>query len=173
MDPYIGTILLLPYNFAPYGWAFCDGSSLPINGNETLFTLLGTQYGGDGQNNFNLPDLRSRVPIHFGQGSGLPNYALGATGGNESSTVSVNQLPSHSHSVSTSSAEGNTRDPSNALLSKESAGIAAPYSSTGTADVVLGPSTGAVGSGNSHPNIQPYLALNYCIATQGVYPTQN
>jgi microcystin-dependent protein len=168
-DPYIGELRLFPYNFAPRGWAFCQGQLLSIAQNTALFSLLGTTYGGNGQTTFGLPDLRGRVPISSGQGPGLSPYALGQTGGVESVTLTTPQLPAHNHSVNASSS-ATSKNPSGAEPAFTGGG-----SSYGTAnDLTMSPSMiGNTGGSQPHPNIQPYLTLNWCISLVGIYPSRN
>lgn len=165
MEPYVGEIRLLPFTFAPLGWAFCDGSLLTIAGNEVLFNLIGTTYGGDGQTTFALPDLRSRVPMHLGSGS-----TLGQSGGVETVGLTTAQMPAHGHALSVSGS-GTTSSPVGVHPGLGPGG-AAPYgAATGAlaADAV-GSSTG---TGSAHANLQPYLGLSYCISLFGIYPTPN
>ena len=122
MDNFLGSLLLVPYNFAPAGWAFCNGQLLPIAQYTALFSLLGTTYGGDGKTTFALPDLRGRVPVSSGQGVGLQNYNIGQTGGAESETLGVNQLPSHNHSVNTVAGPATAPHPSNQFLASSTQG---------------------------------------------------
>jgi microcystin-dependent protein len=170
-DPYVGEIRIFAGNFAPQGWAICDGSVYSIAQNEVLFALLGTTYGGDGQTTFNLPDLRSRVPIHQGNG-----YVIGQLGGTENVTLITAQLPAHNHAVQSSSAHGNSSSPAGALWATDGTGVAAPYrkpASGGTA-VALHPATvGNSTGGQPHENRQPVQALNYIIALFGIFPSQN
>jgi microcystin-dependent protein len=170
-QPYVGEIRMFGGNFAPMGWAFCDGSLLPISENETLFSLIGTTYGGDGQSTFALPDLRGRVPIHMGSLPGGSTYILGQNGGTESVTLVLAQLPAHNHLVE-SSTQGNPQfDPNNAAPSS-----AATNLYRGSQDTPIGFSSQAVGpTGGSQPhdNIQPILTVSYIISLFGIYPTQN
>jgi microcystin-dependent protein len=167
VDPFLGEIRLVAFDFAPKGWAACDGRLLPINQNQALFALLGTQYGGDGKTTFALPDLRGRVPVGAGQGAGLSNYPIGSTGGDESVKLAVGQLPPHAHPVRASSGAATTKDPAGAFPAKGGAYAAAQNAKMNTA--MLGKS----GGGQPHENRQPYVALNYIIALQGIFPSQN
>ena len=169
-------------NFAPAGWMFCEGQLLPISENETLFNLIGTTYGGDGQSTFALPDLRGRVPVSAGQGNGLSNYVLGQKSGSESTFLSVNQLPAHTHVVSgalnVKNAAGNSRTPVGNVLANVAGGGAAPYSTaapdnTMAASGVVSGTAGITGSNQSMPLIQPYLTLNYIILLYGIFPSRN
>lgn len=170
-QPYVGQIALVGFNFAPVGWAFCDGSLLAISENTVLFQLIGTTFGGDGQQTFGLPDLRGRVPVHMGQGGGLSSYVLGEEWGIENVTLTVNQIASHTHvfSPGASSAEPTTDRPDNAYPS-----AGGYYSSGATGGVTMpAPTAANAGGGQPHSNIQPVLALNFIIALFGVFPSQN
>ena len=172
--PYVGEIHLFAGNFAPVGWALCNGQLIGIVSNTALFSLLGTTYGGNGMTNFALPDLRSRVPLHRGQGPGLSQYDQGQIGGVESVTLSALQLSSHSHAINISGANGTTTNPQNASYATSSTG-AKQYSSPGNAGATVGMAPGMLaptGGGGTHNNIQPTLALTYIIATQGVFPSR-
>lgn len=180
MDGTLGEIRLFAGNFPPKYWAFCDGSSQQIGNYDTLYALIGTTYGGDGQNTFNLPDLRGRVPVGTGQGIGLANITLGQVGGTETTTMSINQMPAHNHGTLASSIAipavkgvGNTASPSNNVL----AGLALAYTtldSDSTLKVQSTPITMAsTGSSNSFSIVQPYLSTNYIICMQGIFPSRN
>lgn len=173
-QPYVGEIRMFAGNFAPAGWAFCDGQLIPISENDALFTLLGTRYGGDGQETFALPDLRSRVPIHFGQGSGLSNYILGENGGVESVTLTTQQTPTHNHAVLTTGAAsaitpgGNVLAPVSAppaVVNPLLYGSDAPLVALNAATVV------PVGGSQPHENTQPTLGLNFIISLFGFFPS--
>jgi microcystin-dependent protein len=171
-EPYLGELRIFAFNFAPKGWAMCNGQLLAINQNQALFALLGTYYGGNGTTNFALPDLRSRVPLHVGQGSGLSSYAMGDKVGVEAVTLLLNQLPAHSHAVNASSGPANTSDPAGAFPANTAAVGANSYSNA--ANVTMNPNMIIpAGGGQPHTNIQPYLALNVCIALLGIFPSQN
>jgi len=170
-SPFVGQIAIVGFNFAPVGWAFCDGTLLPISEYETLFNLIGTTFGGDGQTTFALPDLRGRVPVHVGQGSGLQSYQIGESFGVETVTLNVNQIPSHTHAFSpgASSAEETTNRPNNAYPS-----AGGYYSTSPTTGVTMpAPTVANAGGSQPHTNIQPYLALNFIISLFGVFPSQN
>lgn len=170
-QPFIGQIMIGGFIFPPQGWAFCVGQILPISQNTALFSLLGATYGGDGRTTFALPNLQSRVPLHFGQGTGLSNYDLGQTGGVESVTLTPDQLPAHTHAAQATSAIGNTPSRGGTIWAKP-AGNDAVYS-TGAATQNLSPNAiGSVG-GQPHENRQSFLALNYCIALQGIFPARS
>lgn len=166
-DPYLGEIRLLSFGFAPRGWAACDGAEYPINSNQALFALLGTTYGGDGQTTFALPDLRGRVPVGWGEGS---MRGPGQTGGEETHTLTVGEIPTHVHLVRASSAdEGGTDNPTDSFP-----GGAADLYHSAESMTPMHPGTVAVaGRGTPHPNMQPFLALHFCIATQGIYPPKD
>jgi microcystin-dependent protein len=170
-EPFIGQIMIFGGNFPPKGWAFCDGSLLPIAQNSALFSILGVMYGGNGTTTFALPDLRGRVPIGMGQGLGLSNYVEGQAGGQEFHTLVANEIPVHTHAVTVSvSNEANTpqnRPGGNVL------GAANIYDLPASADASLGGvSAGAAGGNQPHENRQPYLAVNYIIALVGIYPSR-
>jgi microcystin-dependent protein len=166
-DPYIGEIRMFAGNFAPAGWAFCEGQLLPISENDALFTLIGTTYGGDGESTFALPDLRGRLPIH--QGSG---FTLGVQGGAEEITLTVDQIPAHSHPLFASTANGTSPNPQGNVPAQTPTGIA-PYiqdvPSAGMAAGAIGP----VGGSQPHTNFQPYLCLSFIISLYGIFPTQS
>lgn len=169
-DPFVAEIRIFPFNFAPKGWAFCDGQILPLSQNTALFSLLGTTYGGDGKSNFALPNLEGSVPLHPGQGPGLSLFDLGQTGGVETVTLLESEIPSHSHGLLTSNQPG--EDPSGAGEALARSVGASLYQTNANANLVaLDPAAAAPAGGNQpHNNMQPYLTLNFCIALQGVYP---
>jgi len=169
-DVFLGSLLLVPYNFAPNGWMFCNGQLLPISQYSALFSLIGTTYGGDGVSNFALPDLRGRVPNSAGQGPGLANYNLGDTGGAENTTLSSSNMPAHSHLMNTVSSPGSSSHPPNQLLASDTGGS---VYSTAASDSTL--AQNAIGqSGGSLPFsiLSPYLTLNWIIALVGIYPSR-
>lgn len=171
IQEYLAEIKLFACDFAPQGWALCNGQLLPINQNTALFSLIGTWYGGDGQVTFALPDLRGRVAIHQGQGPGLSSYSVGQRAGEEAHTLTLDELPAHAHVARASSTVGNGVGPTGRVPARNAAQVP-QYAAT--ANTVL--ATGAistVGGSQAHPNMQPYLSLNYCIALQGTYPSQN
>ena len=153
-------------NFAPAGWMFCEGQLLPISENETLFALIGTTYGGDGQDTFALPDLRGRIPIHQGNG-----FDLAETGGVEEIMLTVNQLPEHSHPLLASGNVGTLGNPSNNLLS-ESPSVK-PYNAQAPAAAMAPQAITAVGGSQPHTNFQPYLCMNFIISLFGIFPSQS
>jgi microcystin-dependent protein len=180
-EPFIGTIVPFGFHFAPQGWAMCNGQLISIAQNTALFALLGTTYGGNGQTTFALPDLRGRVAIHRGQGPGLSNYDQGQVGGQESPTLLVTQIPAHNHTVAgqmaVASTAGTTPDPTGNILAAPASSIpqyAAPAAATGTsaAGTITG-ATSIAGGSQPHSTLQPYLTLNYCIAMEGIFPSQN
>ena len=173
-DPWLGEIALVAFNFAPVGWAMCNGQLLSIAQNTALFSLLGTTYGGDGINNFALPNLQSRVPLHFGQGAGLSPYVLGQVVGAEGVNLQIPQMPPHSHSYSpqASTAGGGSLSPAGALWAA-SANADAIYQKGASNTTMGAQSIGNTGGGQPHENRQPLLALNYIIALQGVFPSRN
>jgi len=171
-DPFVAEIRIFPFNFAPKGWAWCDGQILPISQNTALFSLLGTTYGGDGKSTFALPNLQGSAPMHPGQGPGLSLHDLGETGGSETVTLLESEMPAHSHAWQASNAEGISQTPVATLLAGGVGGIAqyaappSPGSLTPLADNALTPA----GGDQPHNNMQPYLTLYFNIALQGVYP---
>ena len=156
-------------NFAPVGWAFCDGSLIPISENDALFNLIGTTYGGDGQNTFALPDLRGRVPVHQGQGQGLSSYIIGQYSGVETVTLTTSQIPLHSHVPQGNSAASNSSNPAGMFWGASSANayISAASANASVNATALGPGGGS----QPHENRMPYLAINFIISLFGIYPT--
>ncbi|RFP56015.1 MAG: phage tail protein [Limnothrix sp. CACIAM 69d] len=175
LEPFIGQLELYPYNFAPEGWLPCDGRSLPIRENEALFSLLGITYGGDGYTVFNLPDLRGRVPIGQGSAPGQGRtYDIGRTGGQAQVTLTVANLPGHTHTLATADSS-TTNSPSGNFLGPLTTADGTPanaYDSTPEASLAPGVIANT-GGGQPHENMPPYLALQWCIATIGEYPTRN
>jgi microcystin-dependent protein len=166
MDPFIAQIMLFGGNFAPRGWAFCDGQLLQISSNQALFSIVGTTYGGDGRVTFALPDLRGRVPVHPGSGPGLPPLRGGQQGGTPTNTLNVSQLPSHSHGIAGSTGAQTTNRPTGASSS------AGNSYSTETPDTSMAP-TSATGNGTPVNNMQPYLGIHYIIALVGTFPSRS
>jgi len=166
-QPYIGEIRMFAGNFAPAGWMFCDGQLLPISENETLFNLIGTTYGGDGQSTFGLPDLRGRLPVH--QGS---PFVLAETGGVEEVTLTVQQIPSHNHVFQATTNPANSTAPANQLTGITAASTITPYGTdaplTQMAPVAIGPAGGS----QPHSNFQPYLCVDFIISLFGIFPSQ-
>jgi len=164
-QPYVGEIRLFAGNFAPAGWMFCDGQLLPIAENETLFQLIGTTYGGDGQSTFALPDLRGRVPLH--QGSG---FTLAQTGGAEEVTLTVNQIPAHSHPVLATAGAGASSSPQDNLLATTVGNLYFPGLGGPTNSNL--DSISPVGGSQPHTNLQPYVCINYILSLFGLFPSQ-
>jgi len=171
-QPYIGEIRLVGFNFAPVGWAFCNGQLMSITENPALFDLIGTTYGGDGQNTFGLPDLQGRFPVHQGQGAGLSTYVMGEEGGVETVALTLSQMPVHNHTAVGSGGVGNVASPSAAYWSTDPQGNTAAYNNAGGSAMSSG-ALSVVGSGLPHDNRQPYLGLNFIISLFGIFPSQN
>jgi microcystin-dependent protein len=167
-DPFIGEITMFGGNFAPRGWAFCDGQLLAISTNSALFSLLGTTYGGDGRTTFGLPDLRGRMPLHQGSGPGLTRRNLGQRNGTENHTLSIPELPSHGHSIGVSSTVGNAKTPGGNLLAQSNDG----ENNFTTVDADGEMTTQNSGTGQGHNNMPPFLAVNFIIALEGIYPSR-
>jgi microcystin-dependent protein len=174
-EPYVGEIRLFGCNFAPAGWAFCAGQLMSIAENETLFTLIGTTYGGDGVTTFGLPDLRGRVPVHTGQGPGLSNRILGEQSGTETVTLTSNQIPAHNHTAVATTGAATTGTPGPSVIPGAVASQtmyvtdmlgAMPFNASGA-------SVGTAGGSQPHENCMPTLTLNYCISLFGIFPPQN
>ena len=166
LNPHLGEIQFVAFNFAPRGWAFCNGQLLPISTNSALFSLLGTMYGGNGQTNFGLPNLRGRVPVSVGDG-----FEFGQTGGTESETLTVGQMPPHGHSYPVADHRGSTSDPgtpSGAYFASGEPAYALAANATFAPSAVT-----SVGGSQAHTNMQPYLVLNAIIALQGIFPSRN
>jgi microcystin-dependent protein len=178
MDPFVAEIRIFPFNFAPTGWAFCDGQLLPISQNPALFSLLGTTYGGDGKSNFALPNLQGCVPMHYNQGPGLSLHDIGESSGSETVTLLTTQMPSHSHFLNATSSAGTAADPTGLLYangnwSNQVGSGAVQYYGVAAPNVTLATDVLASTGGNTaHNNLMPYLTLNFCIALQGVYPSR-
>jgi microcystin-dependent protein len=173
MDPFVAEIRIFPFNFAPTGWAFCNGQLMPISQNTALFALLGTTYGGDGKSTFALPDMQGNAPMHPGQGPGLSLHDLGELGGSETVTLLESEIPSHAHFVGRAIAQnGDSTTPVGNIWAQ------APFGRGSLNLYNQGPATGAMnpnallpsGGDQPHNNMQPYLTLNFCIALQGVFP---
>jgi len=173
MDPFLAEIRIFPFNFAPKGWAFCDGQILPLSQNTALFSLLGTTYGGNGLSNFALPNMQGNAPMHPGQGPGLSLHDLGETAGSETVTLLQTEIPSHSHAIMAIGAPppANAGAPGPTLALARSSGTSL-YKQPAFGNIgAMSDSTNAPAGGNlPHNNMQPYLTLNFCIALQGVYP---
>jgi microcystin-dependent protein len=163
-QPYVGEIRMFAGNFAPAGWMFCEGQLLPISEFETLFNLIGTTYGGDGQSTFALPDLRGRIPLHFGNG-----FTLAETGGVETVTLTVSQIPAHTHPMLASADPGNLQSPQGNVTGD----VANKIYRAGAANIVMNPNAvGATGGSQPHNNFQPYLCVDFIISLFGIFPSQ-
>jgi microcystin-dependent protein len=184
-EPFVGQVEAFSFNFPPKGWTTCSGQLLSIQQNTALFSLLGTTYGGNGQTNFGLPDLRGRVPVGWGQGHGLSPYVLGQKGGEEAHTLSTSEMAAHNHSLMCDTsvpATNNTNVPSTSVVlgntvGKQS-GVANPFSLTlytsgAPGGILEGHSIGFTGGSQGHNNLMPYLAINFCIALVGIFPSRN
>jgi len=172
-DNFVGEIRIFPFNFAPTGWALCNGQLLPISQNTALFSLLGTQFGGDGRSTFGLPNLQGSIPVGQGQGPGLSLYDIGESGGVASLTLLVSTIPSHSHTLPVSATPGRVNTPSpSAVLGATGRGSPDVYAGSVTGNMSAAGS-GNAGGGQPHNNLMPYLVLNYCIALTGIYPSRS
>jgi microcystin-dependent protein len=167
-EPFLSEIRIMSFVFAPRGWALCNGQLLPINQNQALFSLLGTTYGGDGRVNFALPDLRARVPIHAGNG-----HTLGERGGETAHTLSVAELPAHTHDMRASGQSASLTSPVGAMPARPSTALGTPFSTAAPTAVLAAGSVGVAGGSQAHLNLQPFLALSFCIALQGIFPSPN
>ncbi len=168
-DPFLGQIQAFGFNFAPRGWALCDGQLLPIAQNTALFSLLGTIYGGDGRRTFALPDLRGRVSLHQGRGPGLSDRRIGAKGGQEMVTLTTQEMPSHKHSASGSNEEADSVSPAGRVPATGASAIyQTPPDAPMNANMI-----GLTGGGQGHNNMQPFLVINWCIALVGAYPPRS
>ena len=172
-NPFIGEIRMFGGTFAPVGWAFCNGQILPISQYDALFALIGTTYGGDGQQTFALPNLQGRVPISDGQGSGLSNYIIGQTGGVDQVTLPTSNLPAHSHTVQGDAATGTANGPAGNVWANSTGAkqFVAPAGSNTTMN--SGAIGSAPGSGQPHDNMQPFLAVSFIISLFGIFPSRN
>lgn len=169
-EPFLSEIRIFSFGFAPKGWALCNGQQLPINQNQALFSLLGTTYGGNGQTTFALPDLRARVPLHTGSG-----HSLGERAGEQAHTVTIQEMPTHNHPVNAydnSDVNSNANTPAGAFYAR-TADASTLYSSGNANSAMNASVVGNTGGSQAHLNMQPFLALNFCIALQGIFPSQN
>lgn len=165
-EPFLSEIRIMSFVFAPKGWALCNGQLLPINQNQALFSLLGTTFGGDGQVNFALPDLRARTPIHVGSG-----HTLGERGGEQAHTLSIAEIPTHVHVLSATSNNASQPIPTGNLLARQAP--ANPYAAPTALSAANASSVANVGGSQAHLNMQPFLTLSFCIALQGIFPSPN
>ncbi len=164
-EPFLAEVRIVGFNFAPRGWAFCDGQILPINQNQSLFSLLGTTYGGDGRTSFALPDMRSRTPIHVGNG-----HTEGQKSGEETHTLSGSEMPAHDHTAMASSDDANLDTPAGNVLARATTTL---YHTPTNLTSLNAQSIASVGGGQAHDNMMPFIALNFCIALQGLFPSRN
>ncbi|GAB3127102.1 phage tail protein [Glaciibacter psychrotolerans] len=176
-DPFVAEIRLVGFNFAPQGWAFCNGQILPIAQNTALFSLIGTFYGGNGTSNFALPNLQGSMPLGQGQGRGLSQYYLGESGGSAAVTLITGEMPNHNHSAHAVKALGNSTSPAGAVWAQPRVGRAASKTyaqspAAGTLVPLAGEALGAFGGDQPHNNLPPYLTMNYIIALQGIFPAR-
>jgi microcystin-dependent protein len=171
-EPFVGEVRMFGGNFAPAGWAFCQGQLMPISENDTLFNLIGTIYGGDGQETFGLPDLQGRVPVHMGQGPGISQtYQIGQVAGVESVTLNVNQIPIHNHAVVASNDLANSNSPNSSILAQSTQVL---MYTQDTANKFMAPTAlSPAGGSQPHENMQPYLVISFIISLFGVYPSPN
>ena len=167
-EPFLSEIKVFSFGFAPKGWALCNGQVLPINQNQALFALLGTTYGGNGQTTFALPDLQARIPMHEGNG-----HSLGERGGEQAHTLSVPEIPGHTHPATCSDVAGAKPDAKGGVWARDNNGNA-PYNSVGDTTMAQSPisAIGVTGGSQSHPNLAPFTVLNFCIALQGIFPSR-
>jgi microcystin-dependent protein len=176
-DNFLAEIRIVGFNFAPNGWAFCNGQILPISQNTALFSLLGTTYGGNGISTFALPNLQGSAPLHFGQGNGLSNYFLGETGGEATVTLAPSQMPQHNHTASANAGNGDVNNPAGNAWARPHLGktpVNIYNSSVGTASLALsGQALATAGSSLPHNNMPPYLTLNFVIALTGIFPARS
>lgn len=171
-DPFVAEIRIFPFNFAPRGWALCNGQLLPIAQNTALFSLLGTTYGGNGTSTFALPDLQGSVPVHPGQGPGLSLRDLGEQGGSDTVTLLESEIPAHTHALAASAAAAFARSPSGELFANESGGVNSYAALAAPTAVLAAAACPPVGGNQPHNNLAPYITFNFCIALQGVYPSR-
>ena len=168
-EPFLAEVRIVGFNFAPRGWAFCDGQILPINQNQSLYSLLGTTYGGDGRTSFALPDLRGRTPIHIGRSNGGNDHRLGSKSGEETHTLSASEMPQHNHAAQASTSPGNSPISANNVLASANN----LYRNLSNPTPLRAGTVANIGGGQAHENMQPYIAVNFCIALQGLFPSRN
>jgi len=172
-EPFIGQIMMFAGNFAPRGWAFCEGQLLSVAQNTALYSILGTTYGGNGQTTFALPDLRGRLPMQPGQGPGLSPRTLGEQGGSESVTLISSQMPAHNHTLNVSSQQGDTETPVGTVLAADNTATITNYRAA-PIDGTMNPSAiGVAGGTQPHNNMSPFLCINFIIALEGIYPSRS
>jgi len=169
-EPFLAEVRIVGFNFPPRGWAFCDGQILPINQHQSLYSLLGTTYGGDGRTSFALPDLRGRTPIHIGSNGTGGSHTLGSKSGEEAHPLTANEIPQHTHPLQGSTVNASQQSPSGNVFARGA--ITAYHDRTSPVNMHSG-AVGNIGTGAGHENMQPYLALNFCIALTGVFPSRN
>jgi len=177
-DQYLGEIRMVGFNFAPVGWALCNGQTLSISQYTALFSLLGTTYGGNGTTTFALPNLQGRVPIHQGSGSGLSPYVIGQSGGAETVTLTQQQIAAHNHTISVNNQNGSQSDPTNAILAVGNTGGRSPtvnnnYTTAAGTGTLAPAAVSQAGGNQPHTNIQPYLTVNFIIALTGIFPSRS
>ena len=168
-EPFLAEIRMMGFNFAPRGWAFCDGQILPINQNQSLYALLGTTYGGDGRTSFALPDLRGRTPNHKGSSDGGADLTLGEKSGQEAPQLTIAQIPAHTHTLMGTDDAAQLDNPQNTVAANPGSNIYAPLATA----TPLGASVSNTGADQGHNNMQPFLALSFCIAIRGLFPSRN
>ena len=170
--PFVAEIRIFGFNFAPRGWAMCNGQLIAISQNTALFSLLGTTYGGNGTSNVALPNLQGSVPVHFGQGPGLTDYVQGETGGVQTVTLLSSEMPQHNHHVNCSDQPADQPSPGSFIWAAEPTGLVNPYT-TGAPNVQMASPISSAGGNQPHNNLMPYLVINFIIAMQGVFPSRN
>ncbi len=168
-EPFLAEVRIVGFNFAPRGWAFCDGQILPINQNQSLYSLLGTTYGGDGRTSFALPDLRGRTPIHVGRSNGGDSHRLGQKSGEETHTLSAAEMPQHKHVARANDTAGDNPIPTTHSLARANN----LYRDASNLTELRSGTVTNVGGSQAHDNMQPYIAVNFCIALQGLFPSRN